>query len=153
MRETTLSKTKMKTCPYHTYYSTQAGNGIGTVYRGAPYQRGHGIGSFLGGLFKSIMPLIRGGLHTLGQEVFSTGHHVMHDMHQNVPVKEAMRTRLIEAGKNLKRKASDKLERMMGAGSSSIKRVREQSNKRSLKAKHHLKKVRGARKTSSDIFH
>lgn len=33
-------------CPYHHYYSAQAGSGICIIYKGAPYQRGHGIASF-----------------------------------------------------------------------------------------------------------
>jgi hypothetical protein len=33
------------------YYVTQAGNGVGTIYSGPVYQRGYGIGSFLGKCF------------------------------------------------------------------------------------------------------
>ena len=44
--------------PYFQYYSHQAGSGY-NVYGGAPYQEGYGIGSFLGGLFRSVFPLLK----------------------------------------------------------------------------------------------
>lgn len=44
--------------PYLAYYKNQLGSGVSVVYKGAPYQRGHGIGSFLGGLFRTITPLL-----------------------------------------------------------------------------------------------
>jgi len=42
--------------------------GIPRVFVGSPYQRGHGIGSFLGGLFKKILPYLGKGVHAIGKE-------------------------------------------------------------------------------------
>jgi hypothetical protein len=45
---------------YHEYYLNQAGRGY-PVYVGTRYQRGHGLGSIFGSLFKSAVPLLKGG--------------------------------------------------------------------------------------------
>src|SRR5215468_9002661 len=60
--------------PYLAYYrQQQLGHGVSSVYRGAAYQRGHGIGSFLGGLFRTISPLLKSGASTVGKEALRTG--------------------------------------------------------------------------------
>jgi hypothetical protein len=43
---------------YHDYYIHQAGKGY-PVFAGRRYQRGHGLGSIFGGLFKAAMPLLK----------------------------------------------------------------------------------------------
>ena len=43
---------------YYSYYLNQAGNGF-NVFRGSTIQTGQGIGSFLGGLARSAMPLVK----------------------------------------------------------------------------------------------
>ena len=48
----------MKTTTQYTYYLNQAGNGF-NVFRGSTIQTGQGIGSFLGGLARSAMPLVK----------------------------------------------------------------------------------------------
>lgn len=104
-------------CPYQLYYANQAGSGIGAIYRGAPYQRGHGIGSFLGGIFRSILPLFKTGARAVGKEALRTGSNFLGDLVQNRPAKEAFRGRLQEAGINLKRKADQKIDSLMvGSG-------------------------------------
>src|SRR5258705_12709118 len=57
----------------HDYYAHQAGGGVGSVFAGQRYQRGHGLGSFFGGLFRSAMPLITRGLRALGRQALSSG--------------------------------------------------------------------------------
>lgn len=138
-------------CPYQQYYINQAGNGIGAIYRGAPYQRGHGIGSFLGGIFRSILPLFKTGARVVGKEALRTGANILGDLVENKSAKEVLQNRLQEAGKNLKRKANSKLEQMMtGSGYKKIKRMQniyfqlKPSEKRS---------VAGRRKQTSRIKH
>ena len=48
---------------YHEYYLNQAGRGY-PVYVGTRYQRGHGLGSIFGSLFKSAVPLLKRGAKT-----------------------------------------------------------------------------------------
>jgi hypothetical protein len=45
-------------------YIHQAGKGY-LVFAGRRYQRGHGLGSIFGGLFKAAMPLLKKGAKTL----------------------------------------------------------------------------------------
>jgi hypothetical protein len=40
----------------------------GAIYNGSVYQRGHGLGSFLKGLFCTVAPLFKSGVKTLGRE-------------------------------------------------------------------------------------
>jgi hypothetical protein len=43
------------------------------VFAGRRYQRGHGLGSIFGGLFKAAMPLLKKGAKTLEREALKTG--------------------------------------------------------------------------------
>jgi len=73
------------------YYIHQAGgggggsgDGIGRIYSVPPFvQRGHGLGSLLGGLFRSIRPLFLSGLRTagkaLGREALRKGGKILTD--------------------------------------------------------------------------
>ncbi|XP_072766287.1 uncharacterized protein F54H12.2-like [Anoplolepis gracilipes] len=60
---------------YYEYYNLQSGRGGGIprVFVGAPYQRGHGIGSFLGGLFRRILPYLSRGACAVGKEALQAG--------------------------------------------------------------------------------
>lgn len=104
------------------HYEAQVGGGHGQgierVYIGSSHQRGHGIGSFLGGLWRQALPLIRSGARTLGKEALSAGAHVISDViDRDSPLLEAVRTRSREAKSNLKRKALNKITTMMsGSG-------------------------------------
>lgn len=102
---------------YLEHYDDQVGCGISRVYSGAPLQRGNGIGSFLGGLFRRVIPILKSGARVLGKEALRTGVSVMEDMDANTPFKEALKKRVIESGHNLKRKATEKLGNLMkGSG-------------------------------------
>lgn len=138
-------------CPYEKYYSQQAGSGIGVIYKGAPYQRGHGIGSFLGGLFRSIIPLLSSGAKTVGKEVLRSGVGLISDMVNTRPADDSIRERLHEVTTNLKRKADNKIERIM-KGSGYKRRALKQSKfiQSSPMNTRGIKKVK--RKKDRDIF-
>lgn len=122
--------------PYIAYYEQQAGGGavgkfnhFGPVYTGPAYQRGHGIGAFLGGLFRRILPFFGSAARAVGKEALNAGLNVMGDVVTNrVPIKEALENRLTESGLNLKRKAKEKINSMMGSGYKK-KRGRRSSHK------------------------
>lgn len=116
------------TCPYEHYYSHQAGSGIGVIYKGAPYQRGHGIGSFLGGLFRSVLPLLSSGARVIGKEALNTGVGLLSDMVSSRPLEESVKSRLKEASSNLKRKADAKIDRIGMSGSGYITKRKHQSS-------------------------
>lgn len=104
-------------CPYENYYSNQAGSGIGIVYKGIPYQRGHGIGSFLGGLFRSVLPLLKSGAKAVGKEALHAGVGVLSDIVKAQPMEDSIRTRFKDASANLKRRADSKIDSLMMRGS------------------------------------
>ena len=57
---------------YNDYYARQAGGAL-PYFAGAPYQRGHGLGSLFGGLLRSAMPLFKRGVLASGKGVLKTG--------------------------------------------------------------------------------
>jgi hypothetical protein len=86
--------------PLVSYYMQQAGRGrsgyggIGPIYTSTPFvQRGHGIGSFLGGLFRYVKPILWSGakdigretLKALGRESLRTGGRILTDMADRSP--------------------------------------------------------------------
>jgi hypothetical protein len=91
---------------YHDYYIHQAGKRY-PVFAGRRYQRGHGLGSIFGGLFKAAMPLLKKGAKTLGREVLKTGLDIAGDVVQGRNIKQAAQSRLKSTGQNLFQKAMD----------------------------------------------
>ena len=81
--------------PLTSYYIHQAGGGgggsvggVGPIYSVPPFvQGGHGLGSLLGGLFRSIKPLFLSGLRTagkaLGRKALRTGGKILTDIEDN----------------------------------------------------------------------
>jgi len=80
--------------PLVSYYLHQAGRGsnrggggyssIGPVYSTAPFvQRGHGIGSFLSGLFRFVKPILWSGAKVVGRETLRTGGKILQDIADN----------------------------------------------------------------------
>ncbi|CAK1552208.1 unnamed protein product [Leptosia nina] len=114
-------------CPYQHYYSHQAGSGIGVIYKGVPYQRGHGIGSFLGGLFRTVLPLLSSGARVVGKEALNAGVGLLSDLVSSRPMEESIKTRLKEVGTNLKRKADAKIDRINMSGSGYITKRKRRS--------------------------
>lgn len=121
---------------YIEYYSDQAGGGGGVknVFAGSTFQRGSGIGSFLGGLLRKIVPYLTSGAKAVGKEAARAGVNVLDDVVNNrVNFKEAVKTRAKESGNNLKKKAAEKLGTMMkgeGYKSRATKRQRQSKKKR-----------------------
>lgn len=102
---------------YIDHYEGQVGGGIDRVFVGAPYQRGHGLGSFLSGLFRRALPLLTRGARAVGKEALSTGLNILGDVAHNTPFKDAFKNRITESGRNLKRKAEETFENLMqGSG-------------------------------------
>lgn len=106
------------------------------------------MGSFLGGLFRTITPLLTSGAKAIGKEGLRTSINMLSDFTNTVPTDQAIRTRMKEFTSNLKRKADDKLDRVMkGSGYKKKKpNVATQSLQRLLAVHHNTKENR--RKTS-----
>jgi hypothetical protein len=91
---------------YHDYYIHQAGKGY-PVFAGRRYQRGHGLGSIFGGLFKAAMPLLKKEAKTIGREALKTGLNSAGDVVQGRNIKQAAKSRLKSTGQNLPQKVMD----------------------------------------------
>ena len=91
---------------YHDYYIHQSGKGY-PVFAGRRYQRGHGLGSIVGGLFKAAIPLLRKGANTIGREALTAGLHIAGDVVEGRNIKQAAESRLKSKGQNLFQKAMD----------------------------------------------
>lgn len=96
------------------YYITQAGTGAGSFYSGPMYQRGSGrsqrgagIGSFLGGLFRRMLPILRKGTEAVGREVIKSGANFLTDLGDNVIPCVAFKKRTREGIANLTSKVLD----------------------------------------------
>src|ERR1700709_2830579 len=92
---------------YADYYLAQAGSGFSNIYAGPSYQRGYGIGSFLGGLFRTVYPLLKKGTIALGSELLKTGASCISDMSRNEDPQQVFKKRGKEAVQNLSRRAAD----------------------------------------------
>ena len=62
----------MKTMNYNEYYAQQVGGAL-PYFAGSRVQRGHGFGSLLGGLLRTVAPLIKRGALALGNRALKTG--------------------------------------------------------------------------------
>ena len=103
---------------YTQYYLHQAGGGgISHYYAGAPYQKGYGIGSWLGGLFRSVLPFLSSGAVAVGKEAARAGSHILADVASGQNFKGSVSKHAEEAVGNLKRKAQAAMQ-----GSGAIKR-------------------------------
>lgn len=93
------------------------GGGIPRVFVGSPYQRGHGIGSFLGGLFRRVLPYLGIAARAVGKEALRAGANIIEDVENNTPIKVATRHRFEESRDKLKRQAKEKITSLMkGSG-------------------------------------
>lgn len=139
-------------CPYEHYYSHQAGSGVGIVYKGVPHQRGHGIGSFLGGLFRSVFPLLSSGFRTVGKEALNAGVGLLSDMINSHPMDESIKSRFKNASTNLKRKADEKIDSLMSGSGYKMRRERRQRTIASKALRGRGTKKNKKKINSDDIF-
>jgi hypothetical protein len=67
---------------YADYYmrQTQVGNGDMPVFVGARYQRGHGLGSILSGLFRRVLPFLKANATNAVSNLLRTGVDIAEDV-------------------------------------------------------------------------
>lgn len=114
---------------YTDYYLRQAGSGFGSVYSGPIYQKGSGIGSFLGGLFRALYPLLKSGSAVVGSELLKSGANIISDITHNQDPQIVIKRRGKETIDNLGRIVGGK---MFGSGykaAVAVKRRQTQANK------------------------
>ncbi|KAJ8666446.1 hypothetical protein QAD02_008108 [Eretmocerus hayati] len=119
---------------YDEYFNAQLDrgcDGAGSLCMTERNQRGCGIGGFLGGLYRLVLPLFKKGTREFGKEAMRTGFNVASDVAQvKLPLRHSLETRLRESGQDLKRKAEEKLDQLLDEGR--YKRLRERDDVHSL---------------------
>ena len=139
------------------YYLQQAGSGMGTIYQGPIYQTGHGVGSFLAKVYRTVFPYIKSGAKKIGREILKTGADIVHDMtDENVPFKEALKKRSKEALNRMTTGGAYKRTQLPLLSHSSTKRVKrttaEASIKKANSKQKSKKKQNNSKKLERDIF-
>lgn len=102
------------------YYGNQAlqtGFGI-EGYRGTPYQRGAGLGSFFKALFRMAVPVIRSAGKQVGKHALSAGANVMADLVKGQPVFESVKRHSKAETAKLLKEAEQALQEGEGLGRS-----------------------------------
>lgn len=98
------------------YPSYQFGSGlsdIGRIYRGPMFvQRGRGIGSIFGGLWKHIAPIAMSGLRTLGKQTLKTSAGMLEDLSSGKKLKNVLTEHGQQAAQDLARKGINKLRKI-----------------------------------------
>jgi hypothetical protein len=85
---------------YENYYVNQSGSGI-PVFTGYRGQRGHGIGNFLSGVFRSAVPMIKKGLGAFGKQALRTGLEIANDVVDGHSLKDSATERAKQGIKTL----------------------------------------------------
>ena len=146
--------------PYVRYYLDQQGHGM-TVFRGSPWQLGHGqMGYGLGGLFRSIartvMPMVKSGAKALGNIALNSGANFIGDVLAGKNVKEAAKARTREAADATKQKAVQRLQTYAQTGSGKRrKKTTEKKRAKKRKTSTHTTRSNPTKKrktTPADIF-
>lgn len=101
---------------YVDYYLDQAGFGDGTIFQGHRIQRGYGLGSIFGKLFRFAMPLLKRGAKHAGQALAKTGVNIASDALQGGDIRESSKTHFTNMGKTLASDAAGFLQSQAGKG-------------------------------------
>ncbi|KAK3929661.1 Elongation factor 4 [Frankliniella fusca] len=113
---------------YSEYFIRQAQTGQGMGYfSGIPNQRGHGVGQFLGGLFRTVLPFLGGPvgsvIKTVGREALKAVPGIFSDIGQGNDPVESVKRHAATAGHHL-------IDRMMNNGNMSGNGIKRASKRR-----------------------
>lgn len=98
---------------YTSYYVNQAGGNFNNFYSGPIYQRGNGIGSFLSGLFRVVMPLVKKGVLAAGDETLKSSFKIAKDIVTHGDIHKSVQERGREAIMNMGSRTAN---HMFGSG-------------------------------------
>ena len=85
---------------YNEYYAQQVGGAL-PYFTGSRVQRGHGFGTLLGGLLRTVAPLIKRGALALGNRALKTGTQIAGDVLSGQNIRIAAKRRVKIAGNEL----------------------------------------------------
>lgn len=127
---------------------------IGPMYHaGFRMQRGNGIGSFLGGLFRIVRPLFVKSARAIGREALNTGSSILADMAVKSPdqkvggiirqrVQETVNRNMTGSGRKRKRQSKTK----------TIKKTKKRKRSQSARGPRAVKKKQRVARDKTDIF-
>lgn len=102
---------------YESYYLAQAGSGIAHTYSGGRYQRGHGVGSFLKGIFRGLIPFLTAAGRTVAGEAASAGVNILSDVAEgSTPLGDSVKRHAHAAGERLTASLKRKGAQLHGSG-------------------------------------
>jgi hypothetical protein len=136
---------------YTLYYLQQAEGRYGGSFHSAT-MKGDGLGSFLGGLFRRIFPLLSSGAKAVGKQALSTGVGLLKDALNGRPIKESMFDQVSKAGNNLTDLAAKRMEKMVGNGYKGVVKKRKRQSRSASKRSKTTKKRSQAKDQLRDIF-
>ena len=129
---------------YEDYYVNQAGFGL-PVFIGGKSYRGRGLGNLLGGIGRTLLPLLKKGGRALLKEGTKTGLQIAQDVLSGREVKSSIKKRARLAGKRMLDSAvSSVVGRAAPPGTPIQKRIKlstRRGNGQSLKRRRRLKDV------------
>ena len=105
---------------YEDYYAGQVGGDM-PVFHGAKYQRGHGLGSMLSGLFRRIvLPFLKNNGKTIAANALKTGMEVADDVLEGKSLKDSAKNRIPTGIK----RAAQKINWQLGSGIGKRRKLR-----------------------------
>ena len=133
---------------YETYYTQQqSGSGI-PIFSGSRNQKGHGLGSLLGGLFRKALPMIKKGLATFGKHALKTGLEIANDVVAGDTLKNSAKRRVPEG---IKRFATrENFINQSGTGSGPLRKRRRKTIRNKSTTKLHRKKKTKKRRNNNN---
>lgn len=146
------------------YYMDQSRTGGSLFYSGPIYKlgsgcfhRGSGIGNYISGFFRRVIPILRRGTIAVGKEVINTGSNLVGDIVNNVSPRTAFKNRTREGMNNLAKKVMDGhgYKRRAVSGKQHSKKTAHPSKKRKITKKKSVqqkKKKKIVKRKSKDIF-
>jgi hypothetical protein len=114
--------------------AAQTGSGL-PGFSGLRFQRGAGLGSFLSGLFRLALPIVKSAGKAIGKQTLASGVAALNDIVSGSDPKHALQSRGREALGNLLSSAGNTIKDQSGSGVGILIRKRKRSTVRKTKTK------------------
>ena len=134
---------------YEDYYCHQVGHGLPVFIGGS--HTGRGLGNLLGGIGRTLIPLLKSGGKALLKEGAKTGLQVAQDVMSGKKLKTAVTQRTRQAGNRLFTQALGHVTQAAPPGEPKKKRIKS-SHPRRVSQKTHKKRRQPRAAVSRDIF-
>lgn len=114
-------------------------------------QNGNGIGNVFAKVYRYFKPLVVKGLKEVGKEAMLAGTDILSQMDDGNSIENALKSRGTKAVNNLKRKATDKLEKLMTGSGEAKKRIKRRKKEKSAQSSTRLTKKKKSGSTKKKI--